>query len=125
MIIGQGGDVRAVDDPSLLPSAAIVEVIKAERTAYITQVDAYKIAMAAFELGAGREKKTDSIDLAVGVVTHVKVGDRVEAGAPLVTIHANDAAKMPACRTLINQALVYSDTPVDALPLFYDTIYGD
>jgi len=125
MIIGQGGDVRVVDDPSLLPNAAIVEVIKAEQMGYVTQVDAYKIAMAAFELGAGREKKTDSIDLAVGVVTHVKVGDRVEAGAPLVTIHANDAAKMPACRILIEQALVYSDTPVDALPLFYDTIYGD
>ncbi|MBC7870414.1 MAG: pyrimidine-nucleoside phosphorylase, partial [Chitinophagaceae bacterium] len=125
MVIGQGGDVGAVDDSSLLPSATIVEPIKAERTAYITQVDAYKIAMAAFELGAGREKKTDSIDLAVGVVIHIKVGDRVEAGAPLVTIHANDAGKMPACRTLIEQALAYSDSPVDPLPLFYNTIYGD
>jgi pyrimidine-nucleoside phosphorylase len=55
---------------------------------------------------------------------HVNVGDQVQAGASLITIYANDESKLPACRAHLERAVIYSDSPVDPLPLFYDTIYG-
>ncbi len=124
LVIGQGGDVGMVDDPSLLPKAPIVETVLASRSGYIAQVPADEIAMASFDLGAGREKKGDSIDFAVGLEVHVKVGDKLESGAPLVTIHAQSQSQIPACRARLEQAITFSDSPVEALPLFYGTIFG-
>jgi len=125
LVSAQGGDVRMVDDPSKLPQARIVEPFVAAQSGYIAQMDAQEIALAAFELGAGREKKGDPIDPAIGVKVYVKVGDQVDSGAPLVTIYANDESKLPACRAYLERAVGYSNSPVEPLPLFYDTIYGD
>jgi len=122
MVAAQGGDVAMVDDPARLPQASIVESYDAPKSGYIAQAAADEIAWAAFELGAGREKKGDTIDLAVGLKVHVKVGDRVEAGAPLATIYANDATKLAACRTKLKAAFVISPTSVEPLPLFYDVL---
>jgi pyrimidine-nucleoside phosphorylase len=124
MVEAQGGDVAVIDDPTRLPQARIIETLVVERSAYISEIAADKIAMAAFELGAGREKKTDSIDIAVGVKVHFKVGDYVKEGAPLITLYANDADKIPAAQYHLQQAVWYSDAPIDPLPLFYDTLYG-
>ncbi|NWF68699.1 MAG: thymidine phosphorylase [Chloroflexi bacterium] len=124
MIAAQGGDTRVLDNPLLLPQARIIETMVAERSGYISQIAADKIGMAAFELGAGREKKTDSIDLAVGVKVHFKVGDYVKEGAPLITIFVNDPERLKRAQFHLQQAVWYSDTPVEPLPLFYDTIYG-
>ncbi|MBZ0278966.1 MAG: pyrimidine-nucleoside phosphorylase, partial [Anaerolineae bacterium] len=124
MVAGQGGDTTMIDDPSKLPQAAIVEEVTAAQSGYIAQVAADEIGIASSELGAGREKKGDPIDLAVGMKVYVKVGDHVEAGAPLVTVYANDSAKLAACRTRLERAITYSPAPVEPLPLFYDTLYG-
>lgn len=125
MVVAQGGDVRLVDDPSLLPTASIVETMTAEAGGCVQRVTANDVAHAAFELGAGREKKTDDIDLAVGVKVHVKVGDMVQVGAPLATIYANDPLKVASARAYLERALRISDEPVEPLPLFYDTLYSD
>jgi len=122
MVAAQDGDATMVDDPSKLPQASIRETFDASQTGYIAQVAADNIAWGAFELGAGREKKSDSLDLAVGLAVHVKVGDRVEQGRPLVTIYANDTSKIAACRARLQAAFTFSDTPVKPLPLFYDVI---
>ncbi len=124
LVEAQGGDVRLVDDPALLPTASIVETYHAAQDGYIAQVAAEEIGMASFDLGAGREKKGDPVDLTVGLEVHVKVGDRVTAGAPLVTIHANDSRRLTACRSRLERAFAYSQVPVEPLPLFYGTIYG-
>ncbi|MCB9451921.1 MAG: thymidine phosphorylase [Anaerolineaceae bacterium] len=124
MVVGQGGDVRMVDNPALLPQASLVEEVTASQSGYIAQVAADQIGIAASELGAGREKKGDPIDLAVGLKVYVKVGDSMPAGAPLATIYANDAAKLAACRERVMGAITYSATPVEPLPLFYGTIHG-
>jgi pyrimidine-nucleoside phosphorylase len=60
------------------------------------------------------------VDHAVGFIVHHKVGDRVEAGEPLFTIHANDQKKEAEARTNVLAAHVFSNAPVAALPLFYD-----
>ncbi len=121
----QGGDVAMVDDPSKLPQAAHQEHVTADSGGFVSRVSAITVAKAAFELGAGREKKGDQIDLAVGIRMHVKVGDRVQAGAPLATIYANDEARLAKCRALVKEAVTFSESPVEPLPLFYDVIYGE
>ena len=124
MVAAQGGDVSMVDDTARLPRAAIVETAAAAEDGYVARVSALEIGRAAFLLGAGREKKGDAIDLAVGLVAHLKVGDRVRRGDPAVTIYANDETRLAACREAVTAAFAYSAEPVEPLPLFYDTIYG-
>jgi pyrimidine-nucleoside phosphorylase len=124
MVEAQGGDAGMVDDPARLPAARLVEPFAAPQAGFIAQAAADQIGIASFELGAGREKKGDPVDLAVGLKIHVKVGDRVERGAPLATIYANDEDRLAACRARLEGAFVFSDSPVKPLPLFYDTLYG-
>jgi pyrimidine-nucleoside phosphorylase len=122
MIEAQGGDVTMVDDPSLLPQARIQREFRASQSGAIAQVDALAVAGAAFELGAGRETKEDTIDVAVGVKVHVKTGTQVEEGDLLATVYANDEGKLASSLTQLEQAFTYSETPVNPLPLFYDVI---
>jgi pyrimidine-nucleoside phosphorylase len=124
MVAAQGGDVGMVDDTAQLPRARIVETVKAAEDGYVARVSALEIGRSAFLLGAGREKKGDTIDLAVGVVVHVKVGDAVKRGDPVVTIYANDERRLSTCRSAVAKALTYGARPTERLPLFYDTIYG-
>jgi len=122
MVEAQGGDVSMVDDPAHLPQAATQETITAATDGTISRADALDIAKAAFELGAGREKKTDVIDLAVGVVVHIKVGDQVKVGDPLATIHSNDDQKHATAKTHLDRGITISDDIAEPLPLFYDVI---
>ena len=124
LVDAQGGDLKMVDDPNLLPHAQIVEEYTADRDGYISQIAADQIGIASSELGAGREKKGDPVDLAVGILLDIKVGDYVEEGTPLRKIYANDEAKLASCRARLSNAIAYSDTPVERLPLFYGTIFG-
>ena len=124
MIEAQGGDPTYVDDTSKMPVAGNIHTIVAKETGYIEQVRADLIANAALALGAGREKKDQAIDLAVGVIVNVKVGDKITKGECVAVIHANHEDKQNEAIQFVEQAIRYSSQPVDALPLFYDTIYG-
>ncbi|MCZ7546268.1 MAG: thymidine phosphorylase [Anaerolineae bacterium] len=117
-----GGDVRMVDDPDRLPQATIVETIAAPARGYVKRVEARAVGIASKVLGAGREKKGDPIDHAVGVVAHCKVGDAVAAGDPLFTVHANDAARLDEAKSRLSRAITLSEAPVAPLPLFYDML---
>lgn len=118
----QGGDVRFVDDPDRLPRARYVESVPAPADGYIHRIDAAQIGMAVVDLGGGREKKEDPIDHTVGVVVHCKVGDRVQKGTPLVTLHANDQARLERARQRVLAAHIIGPEPVPPLPLFYRKI---
>ena len=124
LVEAQGGDVAMVDDPALLPTAAIIESVTASAGGIVQGVDALGVARAAFDLGAGREKKTDDIDPAVGVQVFVKVGETVRAGQTIAEIHANDAAKVEGARAELLRAISLGTTPHDPLPLFYGEIEG-
>jgi pyrimidine-nucleoside phosphorylase len=122
LVVAQGGDITTVDDPSRLPAAGLIETFNSPRSGYLSRVDARLVGETVVALGGGRAKKSDSIDYAVGVIVHHKVGERVEAGQPLFTVHANDKALMAqACQQLL-QAHAWSDSPVEPLPLFYGVI---
>jgi pyrimidine-nucleoside phosphorylase len=122
MVEAQGGDVRCVDDPEKLPQAPIVEAVVAPRSGYLAGVNAIEVGRAVVHLGGGREEKGQPIDHRVGVVVHHKVGDRVQEGAPLFTVHASDEQKLAEARERVLAAHTFSDEPVQPLPLFYSRI---
>jgi len=122
LVQAQGGDVHVIDDPSLLPKAPVIETINAEQSGYIAGIHARTIGETIITLGGGRAKKSDSIDHSVGVVVHIKVGDRVEKGQPLFTVHAKNAADLSMARERISASIHWSDQPVEPLPLFYGVV---
>lgn len=124
MVEGQGGNLAMIDNPELLPQAREQLGVFATENGYIAGANAEKAAIASLVLGAGRAKKEDSIDHAVGVVLTVKVGDRVRNGDKMGVIHANDLLKAGEAKALLLEAITYSSTPVEPLPLFYDAILG-
>ncbi len=120
LVTAQGGDISFVDDPAKLPKAKLVEVVKAPRSGSISQVHARIVGEASVTLGAGRAKKDDPIDHAVGFIIYHKVGDKLDAGEPLFEIHANEAEKLALAREAVLNAHTFSDEPVSPLPLFYE-----
>ena len=122
LVTSQGGEVSVVDKPALLPQAPLVETVAAERSGYLLGIDAREVGETSVELGAGRTRKEDPIDHAVGIVIHHKVGDHIGKGEGLFTIHANDLSKMVAARKRLLAAHQWSDHPVEPLPLFYGIV---
>ncbi len=122
LVASQGGDVRYIDQPELFPTAPLIESIPAPRSGYLSGIHARMVGEMAVLLGAGRSKKEDQIDHAVGIVIHHKVGDRVEKGQSLFTVHANSADLLEQARTTLLAAHSWSDDPVEPLPLFYGVV---
>jgi pyrimidine-nucleoside phosphorylase len=120
LVQAQGGDVTYMDNTSRFPQAEYVEVVEAPQNGYVAQIQARTVGEAAVALGAGRARKSDPIDHAVGFLIHRKVGDQLEMGQPLFTIHANDEEKLAEAREAILSAHAFSKEPVERLPLFYD-----
>ena len=89
MITAQGGDGRVCDDTDYLPHAAYKISVPALESGYVARMDTAAIGRCAQALGAGRQKKTDVIDPAVGLVMDVRLGDKVKAGDSLATLYLN------------------------------------
>ena len=113
MVRRQHGDPRAVRDVSLLPEAPVQRELPADGCGYVSGIDAEGVGLVAMHLGGGRLTKESTIDLSVGVVLHKKLGDRVEKGESLATIHAADEAS--ACRAAEELRSCYSfcEQPVE------------
>jgi pyrimidine-nucleoside phosphorylase len=122
LVVAQGGDPAAVDQPDLLPKAPVVRTVKAPKAGYLAHADARIIGMTAVALGAGRARKGDRIDPAVGVVVHAKVGDRLSADTALYSVHASDSQKAQAAIEQLRPAFRIVARAVPPLPLFYRTI---
>lgn len=120
MIRSQGGDDSIVDDPSKLPSAPFQIELPALTTGYVSEIIANEVGVAAMLLGAGRAKKEDEIDPAVGLVLHKKVGDAVDEGESLLTIHSN-TDDVSAVKQRLYDAIKISATAT-APQLIYTTI---
>ena len=120
MVEAQGGDPRVTDDPAaVLPSAPVVRPLEAERSGFLAAVEAEEIGRAAVDLGAGRRRKGDPVDPAVGIVFDPKVGDRMEGGQPIGAIHARDEEAATAAGRRVLAALSVSDGPAPAPPLVH------
>jgi pyrimidine-nucleoside phosphorylase len=120
MVEAQGGDPRVVDDPwSVLPVAPVRRPIEADRSGNLATVDAEAIGRASTDLGAGRKRKGEPVDPAVGIVFRPKVGDPLERGEEIGTIHARDEATARLCTARVLSALTVTDDPVEPPPLVH------
>jgi pyrimidine-nucleoside phosphorylase len=111
MVSAQGGDAGVVDDTARLPKATLRKALPSPRGGYVTDVDALGVALAALHLGAGRAKAEDPVDHAVGIDDLAKAGDKVEAGRPLCTIHANSEHAAREAADILLKAIVVGDAP--------------
>jgi len=87
VVTAQGGNAQALDKFELLPNATGMREITSPRAGYVTSIDAEGIGAASNMIGAGRDKKEDEIDPAVGIILEVKVGEKVDAGSVLCRIY--------------------------------------
>ena len=112
MVENQGGDPAYIRDTGLFPKAEYRLEVLADRSGYISSINAEEIGMASLLLGAGRLKTSDKIDPAVGLHILKKRGDRVEKGEPLLRVFANDPdlGRQASDRAL--NAFSLSDEPV-------------
>lgn len=124
LITAQGGDVSYVDQPEKLPVAPIIEMVYATADGNIAEINARVVGETSVIMGAGRAKKGDKIDFAVGFRILHKVGDTVNKGDPLFEIHARTPESMKYAKEEILSAFSWSTEPVQPLPLFYDVILG-
>jgi pyrimidine-nucleoside phosphorylase len=115
----QGGD----PDRSVLPRTGIVRPVPAPATGFVQAIATADVGLVAVHLGAGRLRKEDAIDHAVGVVCLAKRGDRVEAGAPLAEVHARD--EEAAARAVAEVEACYrigAEAP-ERKPIVLDVLY--
>ena len=116
MVEAQYGDSRAVYDTSLLPEAAFKREVPSAEGGYVAHIEAEDVGLVSMHLGGGRVTKDSAIDLSVGVVLHKKVGDRVEPGESLATIHASDERKAAEAAELLKKCYTLSQSPVEKAP---------
>jgi pyrimidine-nucleoside phosphorylase len=113
----QGGDPRVVDDYARLPAAPEREILHASRHGHVARIDAELVGRASVVIGAGRDKVDDEVDPAVGIVLRARVGDRIEAGAPLMELHYRTISRLDAARPLAERAILIDDAPPSEQPL--------
>lgn len=111
MIELQGGEPRAVDTPELLPRAQHSMQVAGAKQGYLAAMQCEQIGTACVILGGGRERKEDSVDPAVGIMLHKKVGERVSAGEAIATIYYNSQARAEQARRLIETSCRIADAP--------------
>ena len=112
MIAAQGGDPRVTEDTSLLPKAKAKVELRADESGYVQSIRTSDVGNAAKRLGAGREHKTDPLDLSVGVVMHKRVGDPVRRGDVLCTLHVGERSDRIGAYNLLRRAIRIGPEPV-------------
>ena len=121
----QGGDARVIDDPKRLPQAKHTTTLLSPTTGYVALLQCEQIGTACVVLGGGRERKEDSVDPAVGIVLHKKVGDAVSVGEPLATIHYNAETRAARARQLLEESYQIVDSAaIEKRPLIHRVIGG-
>jgi len=116
----QGGNEGIVDNPQLLPQARSHVDVPSPSAGFITATNCEQLGTALATLGGGREKKEDSIDHAVGLEFHKRIGDRVEKGERLATIHYNSGRKLAEAQSLIATSYeIGGSEPREKLPLIH------
>jgi len=120
MISAQGGDPDAK-----LPVAQEKHVITADDSGIMTKMDAMKIGVSAWRLGAGRSKQGEKVQAGAGVEMHAKPGDYIKKGEPLLTLHTDEPARFERAIEILTGAIVIKENgKVDRLPLIVERITG-
>jgi thymidine phosphorylase len=104
MIRLQGGNAAVMDDPGLLQQAKHHADVKSPASGFVTAIMCEQIGTACVLLGGGRARKEDSVDPAVGIIVHKKIGDSVSAGESLCTVYYNSADRLASATPLIEKS---------------------
>jgi pyrimidine-nucleoside phosphorylase len=124
MVELQGGDISVIDDPRRLPSADHRVEVPSLQGGYVTAIANEQVGTACVILGGGRERKEDSVDPAVGIVVHKKIGDKVSAGESLCTIHCHSDAQAARAKTLLQDSYqIAAVPPAHKTSLIHRVIY--
>jgi pyrimidine-nucleoside phosphorylase len=111
IVVQQGGDPGTIDDPKRLPQAQHRIPMLSPASGFVEAIQCEQVGIASLVLGGGREKKEDTIDPAVGLVLHKKVGDPVQKGEPFCTVHYNSGARLNSAQSLLQQAYRIAEKP--------------
>ncbi len=122
LVIAQHGDVSTIDNLDKLPKAKFIEPVLAEKSGWVNSVNAREVGETSVQLGAGREKKGDPIDPAVGIMVYAKIGDQVQAGQTVFEIHANNAGKLLQAKERLKNAIEITQDRVERPPYFHGVI---
>lgn len=125
IIENQGGDSKIIEDYSLLPQAKYTHELKCDEDVYIKDIDALKLGLCALKLGAGRQKKDEKIDYAVGIQLFGKIGDKIEKNKPFAKIYSNDQDKLKEAIAEVKAAFEFSKVPVAKRKVIYAKITKD
>ena len=121
-VAAQGGDPRFVERPELLPRAPAIASLPAPQEGYVVAVDAEEVGLVVAGLGAGRQRKGDPVDPAVGVVLRAKVGRWVEAGEALLTIHARSEEALATAAERLRRAIALGPEPPEEPRLIHGVV---
>ena len=126
MVHGMGGPADFVDEyERYLPTAATVIPVYAAGTGYLGGVDAFRLGSAVIELGGGRRKREDKLDLAVGLADVAHIGSPVDAEKPLAMIHAASPDDAERAADLVRSACQVVDTVPDITPVIHESLTGE
>ena len=113
LVENQGGDSSYIKDTNLFPKANYIEKGYSQKDGYIQSMNAKEIGKIVCDLGAGRIRKEDSIDNAVGIVLNKKVSDKVEKGDTLVTIYANSKEKLEEAKKKLLEVIKIGEQEIE------------
>ena len=122
MVKLQGGDENYIFDTELFPKAEYKREIIAEESGYVAAMDTEGVGSVCVALGAGRQKKEDSIDPSVGIILEKKTGDYVEKGDLLATLYCSDDALFIAAEKQFRKSVTFSAAKSDRIPLLLEIV---
>jgi pyrimidine-nucleoside phosphorylase len=122
IVQAQGGDPAPIDDPRQLPTAPIVVEVAATSDGYVADVEPMAVALTANRLGAGRARKGDPIDHAVGLEIVRAIGDAVRAGDPLARVHARTEGQAQEAVAAVRAAFAVAAAPPERRPIVLDRV---
>jgi hypothetical protein len=117
MVAAQGGNPDAA-----LPTAGRVHEVRAERSGFVTRLDAFGVGIAAWRLGAGRARKEDPVSPSAGVVCAAKEGEAVGEGQAVLQLHVDDPSRLESALEALAGAITVGSEPIESEPLVIDVI---
>ncbi len=122
VVTAQGGNAQALDKFELLPNATGMREVTSPRGGYVTSIDAEDIGLASNMIGAGRDKKEDTIDPAVGIILEVKVGEKVDAGSVLCRLYYTKEDRVEEAADMVEDAFRISAQKPDERELILEVV---
>ncbi len=123
VIEAQGGDPSVIDDPQrVLPRAPHRSEVTSPQAGYLQGLDAFRVGVAAMRLGAGRERKEDTIDRAVGITVLAKPGEPVEVDQPILRLSYRHPARLEEALSVLEGAIEVGEEEPLGRPLIIERV---